>query len=184
MLEINNTPQFAIWATSLAFFFENLAHHEIFSHKLATFVIQRILSFVDKWHEIIAINLWHNSKFCIQTILETPWKSEARCIARIHLVLPTTYVPWLAYTSLGQFFVYSQKIIKIWHYVFHKKNHDNFLELLCDNSLRIIIFNLLILLGLCQWNIIFARYFYNPTFMRGWRWATQRRGISFRWCVW
>ncbi len=93
MLEINNTPQFSTWATSLAFF-ENLAHHGIFFHKLNTFVVQRTLSFLDKKHQIIAISLWHNSKFCIQTILETYWKSKVWCIVRSHLVFPITYVPW------------------------------------------------------------------------------------------
>jgi uncharacterized Ntn-hydrolase superfamily protein len=32
--------------------------------------------FVDKGHQIIATNLWMNPKFCIQTILKTPWKSK------------------------------------------------------------------------------------------------------------
>jgi hypothetical protein len=54
MLGIHNTPWLPIWAkrfqapssihgTSLVFFFnqffKNLAHHEFFSHKLATFVV-------------------------------------------------------------------------------------------------------------------------------------------------
>jgi hypothetical protein len=39
MLGINNTPRFSIWATNLIFFFKNLACHEIFFHKLATFVV-------------------------------------------------------------------------------------------------------------------------------------------------
>jgi hypothetical protein len=129
------------------------------------------LVLVDKKHQIIAISLWHDSKFCIQTILETPWKSEARCIARIHLILPTTYVPWPAYISLGQFFDYSQKIVEIWHCVFHKKNHDNFLESLCGNLLRIIIFKLLMLLGLRWWNVFFVKYFNNPSLVHGWRWV-------------
>jgi hypothetical protein len=87
------------------------------------------------------------------------------------------------YTSPSQLFAYSQNIIEIWHYVFHKKNHDNFLESLCGDSLRIIIFNFLMLLGL-RWNIFFVEYFYNPTFMHGWRWAAQRWEINPRWCVW
>jgi len=49
--------------------------------------------FVDKGHQTIATSLWLNPKFCIQTILETPWKFKAWCIARICLVLPKTYVP-------------------------------------------------------------------------------------------
>jgi hypothetical protein len=53
--------------------------------------------------------LWLNPKFCIQTILETLWKFEIWRIARIHLVLLKTYVPWPVYTFYGQFFAYSQK---------------------------------------------------------------------------
>jgi hypothetical protein len=49
--------------------------------------------FVDKRHQTIATSLWLNPKFCIKTIPETFEKSEAQCIAKIHLVLPKTYAP-------------------------------------------------------------------------------------------
>jgi len=65
--------------------------------------------FVDKGHQTIPTSLWLNLKFCIQTIPKTFRKSEARCIARNHSIMPKTYAPWPAYTSLGQFLACSQK---------------------------------------------------------------------------
>jgi hypothetical protein len=38
--------------------------------------------FVDKGHQTIATSLWLNLKFCIQTILETPHKSEVHVLQR------------------------------------------------------------------------------------------------------
>jgi len=49
--------------------------------------------FMDKGHQTIATSLWLNSKFCIQTILETPHKSEIQCTMRICLILPKMYAP-------------------------------------------------------------------------------------------
>jgi len=49
--------------------------------------------FVGKRHQTITTSLWLNPKKFIKTIPKTLEKSEAQCIAKIHLVLPKTYAP-------------------------------------------------------------------------------------------
>jgi len=124
MLGIHNTPWLLIWSrrfwapssihgASLVFFLNQ------FLRIWLTMKFSPISSpplwfsapwpFVNKGHQTIRTSLWLNPKFCIQTILETPWKSKVQCIVKIHLVLPKTYAPWPTYNSLGQFPTCSQK---------------------------------------------------------------------------
>jgi hypothetical protein len=105
--------------------------------------------FVDKKHQTNTTSLWLNLRFCIQTISKTSRKFKVICITKIRLVMPKIYVPRLTYTSPSQFLACSQNTIKICHCVLHKKCHDNFMELSCGDSFRIIVFKFLTLLGLC-----------------------------------
>jgi hypothetical protein len=130
--------------------------------------------FVDKWHQTIVTSLWLNMKICIQTIPKTPKKYEVRCIIKIRLLQLKTYAPWLAYSFFSNSLLVHKNTIEICHCVLHKKCHDNFLELLCGDSLRIIVFKLLTFLGLHWWSVLLAKHFYSPSFVHGWKWAIQR----------
>jgi hypothetical protein len=84
----------------------------------------------------------------------------------------------------ASFLLAHKSIVKVCHYVFHEKCHDNFLELSCGDSFRIIVLKLLRISRMCQWSVFPTICFYNPSLLHGWGWPIQRYGgIRPKWCV-